>query len=66
MVYVSENAEKSMDDLQVVEDNRLNQIKNKLESFLDELEGSYDKEKRAKATIEKERRKVEGHAKNCC
>ena len=63
--HVSENAAKSMEDLQVAEDkvNHLNQIKNKLESTLDELEGSYEKEKRSKANIEKERRKVEGDLK---
>ena len=55
--HVSENAAKSMEDLQVAEDkvNHLNQIKNKLESTLDELEGSYEKEKRSKSNIEKER-----------
>ena len=63
--HVSENAAKSMEDLQVAEDkvNHLNQIKNKLESTLDELEGSYEKEKRSKANIEKERRTVEGDLK---
>jgi len=63
--HVSENAAKSMEDLQVAEDkvNHLNQIKNKLESTLDELEGSYEKEKRGRANIEKERRKVEGDLK---
>merc|ERR1712079_693047 len=56
--HVSENAAKSMEDLQVAEEKvaNLNQIKNKLESTLDELEGSYEKEKRSKANIEKERR----------
>jgi len=63
--HVSENAAKSMEDLQVAEDkvNHLNQIKNKLESTLDELEGSYEKEKRGRANVEKERRKVEGDLK---
>ena len=63
--HVSENAAKSMEDLQVAEDkvNHLNQIKNKLESTLDELEGSYEKENRSKSNIEKERRKVEGDLK---
>ena len=41
----------------------LNQIKSKLESTLDELEGSLEKEKRARANVEKERRKVEGELK---
>merc|ERR1719238_963861 len=53
--HVSENAAKSMEDLRVAEEKvaHLNQIKNKLESTLDELEGSY----------EKERRKIEGELK---
>merc|ERR1719350_2057145 len=63
--HVSENAAKSMEDLQIAEEKvaHLNQIKNKLESTLDELEGSYEKEKRSKANIEKERRMVEGDLK---
>merc|ERR1719479_856095 len=60
--HISENAAKSTEDLQVAEDkvSQLNQIKSKLESTLDELEGSYEKEKRGRANIEKERRKIEG------
>merc|ERR1712165_472561 len=63
--HVSENAAKSMEDLQVAEEkvNHLGQIKNKLEGTLDELEGSYEKEKRSKANLEKERRKIEGELK---
>merc|ERR1712209_161428 len=63
--HISENAAKSQEDLQVAEDkvNHPNQIKNKLESTLDELEGSYEKEKRGRANIEKERRKIEGELK---
>merc|ERR1719288_37254 len=63
--HISENAAKSTEDLQVAEDkvNHLNQIKNKLESTLDELESSYEKEKRGRANIEKERRKIEGELK---
>merc|ERR1719468_104689 len=63
--HLSENASKAGEDLQVAEDkvNHLNQIKNKLESTLDELEGSLDKEKRGRANVEKERRKVEGELK---
>merc|ERR1711884_911605 len=55
--HISENAAKSQEDLQVAEDkvNHLNQIKNKLESTLDELEGSYEKEKRGRANVERER-----------
>merc|ERR1719340_440453 len=53
--HVSENAAKSAEDLQVAEEKvaHLNQIKSKLESTLDELEGSF----------EKERRKIEGELK---
>merc|ERR1712024_308049 len=63
--HISENAAKSQEDLQVAEDkvNHLNQIKNKLESTLDELESSYEKEKRGRADVEKERRKIEGELK---
>merc|ERR1712083_646099 len=38
-------------------------VKKKLESTLDELDAGYEKEIRARATIEKERRKVEGELK---
>merc|ERR1712209_288946 len=63
--HISENAAKAQEDLQVAEDKvgHLNQIKNKLESTLDELESSYEKEKRGRANIEKERRKIEGELK---
>merc|ERR1712203_241507 len=51
--HVSENAAKAGEDLQVAEDkvNHLNQIKNKLEQTLDELEGSLDKEKEEEAML---------------
>merc|ERR1711881_354787 len=54
-----------MGDLGAAEDKvaHLNQIKSKLESTLDELESSLEKEKRARANVEKERRKVEGDLK---
>merc|ERR1719493_159568 len=63
--HISENAAKSMEDLQVAEDkvNHLLNIKKKLESTLDELEGSYEKEKRGRTQAEKERRKIEGELK---
>merc|ERR1719354_104073 len=63
--HVSEVAAKSSEDLQVVSDkvDHMNSIKQKLEQTLDELEGSLDKEKRARAATEKERRKVEGELK---
>ena len=41
----------------------MSKIKNKLESTLDELEGSLEKEKRARANVEKERRRIEGELK---
>merc|ERR1712012_1317481 len=52
--HISENAAKSQEDLQVAEDkvNHLNQIKNKLESTLDELNDSLSREKRARGDIE--------------
>ena len=58
-------AAKSQEDLQVAEDKvaHLNQIKNKLESTLDELEGSYEKEKRGRANVEQEGREIEGELK---
>ena len=63
--HVSDNAAKSAEDLGVAEDkvSHLNQIKSKLESTLDELESSLEKEKRGRANVEKERRKVEGELK---
>merc|ERR1712061_214966 len=56
--HVSENAAKSAEDLGAAEDKvaHLNQIKSKLESTL-------EKEKRGRANVEKERRKVEGELK---
>merc|ERR1719516_575793 len=38
-------------------------VKSKLESTLDDMEGSLEKEKRARAGVEKERRKLEGELK---
>merc|ERR1711992_389370 len=63
--HISENAAKSMEDMQVAEDKvaHLNQIKNKLESTLDELESSHEKEKRGRANVEKERKRIEGELK---
>merc|ERR1711899_100537 len=57
-----ENGAKAMEDLQVVQDKveHLAKIKGKLESTLDELNDSLAREKRARADIEKQRRKVEG------
>merc|ERR1719509_285803 len=63
--HIGENASKSAEDLGVAEDkvSHLNQIKSKLESTLDELESSLEKEKRNRGNVEKERRKIEGELK---
>merc|ERR1719391_1384339 len=63
--HLTECGAKSSDDLQVASDkvDHLAKIKQKLESALDELEASVEKEKRARAGVEKERRKVEGELK---
>jgi len=65
--HVQENAAKSSEDLQVASDkvDHLMKVKTKLESTLDELEASHEKEKRSRANIEKERRKIEGELKIC-
>merc|ERR1719153_749005 len=57
-----ENGAKAMEDLQVVQDkvNHMANIKTKLEQTLDELNDSLAREKRGRADIEKQRRKVEG------
>merc|ERR1711976_310101 len=53
------------DDLHVAEEKvaHLNDIKAKLESTLDELEGGVAGEKRARAGVDSQRRKVEGELK---
>ena len=55
--HIGDNAAKSSEDLAVADEkvNHLSQIKKKLESTLDELESSLEKEKRARATVEKDR-----------
>merc|ERR1712223_809972 len=60
--HLGENASKSIEDLQAAEEKveHLNRIKSKLEMTLDELNDSLAREKRARADIEKQRRKVEG------
>merc|ERR1712128_242727 len=62
---VAEHSAKSSEDLLSAEEkvNHLISVKNKLEGTLDELEGCYEKEKRSRATLEKEKRKVEGELK---
>merc|ERR1712226_1481295 len=59
--HISENGAKSAEDLQAANDKveHLNKVKSKLESTLDELESSVEKEKRARAGVEKERSRKE-------
>merc|ERR1719266_2413155 len=63
--HASENAAKSLEDLQAAEDkvDHLNKIKAKLEQTLDELHDSLEREKRGRADIEKTRRRAEGELK---
>merc|ERR1711876_51362 len=63
--HMGEVSAKATEDLQTAGDkvNHLANIKSKLESTLDELEDSHNKEKRGRADIEKNRRKLEGELK---
>merc|ERR550539_1654079 len=63
--HISENAAKSLEDLQASEDkvDHLSKIKAKLEATLDELQGGLAGEKRGRADIDKTRRRVEGDLK---
>merc|ERR1719347_2012460 len=63
--YISETQAKSNDDMISVNEKveHLASIKSKLESTLGELEGGLDKEKKSRATLEKQKRKVEGDLK---
>jgi len=65
--HISENSAKSSEDLQGASDkvDHLMKIKSKLESTLDELESSFEKEKRSRGNVDKERRKIEGELKIC-
>eukprot|EP00092_Neocalanus_flemingeri_P025761 GFUD01027927.1.p1 GENE.GFUD01027927.1~~GFUD01027927.1.p1 ORF type:complete len:1944 (-),score=601.81 GFUD01027927.1:168-5999(-) len=65
--HISENGAKSSEDLQGATDKveHLMNVKSKLEATLDELESSFEKEKRSRGAIEKERRKIEGELKIC-
>merc|ERR1719189_1072331 len=58
--HIGENSAKAMEDLQVAQDKveHLAKIKTKLEQTLDELNDSLAREKRARADIEKQRRKA--------
>merc|ERR1712055_1173786 len=63
--HISENSAKSSEDLQIATEKveHLMKVKSKLEATLDELESSFEKEKRSRGAIEKERRKIEGELK---
>ena len=63
--HISETSAKSSEDLQVAEDKvtHLTRVKSKLESTLDDLESSVEKEKRARGVGDKDRRKIEGELK---
>ena len=63
--HISENQAKSSEDLQSADEKvaHLTSVKSKLESTLDEIEGSVEKEKRSRGNLEKERRKMEGELK---
>merc|ERR1712200_335471 len=62
---IGDTQAKAYDDLHVAEEKvaHLNDIKAKLESTLDELEGGGAGEKRARAGVDSQRRKVEGELK---
>merc|ERR1719323_1589476 len=62
---IGDNQAKAMEDLQAAQEkvNHLNSIKSKLESTLDELEDGANREKRGRADVEKQRRKIEGELK---
>jgi chromosome segregation ATPase len=63
--HIADTQAKSSEDLTSADEKvgHLSSIKKKLESTLDELEGSLDKEKRTRAQVEKQRRTVEGELK---
>merc|ERR1711936_554598 len=63
--HMGEVSAKATEDLQSTQDkvDHLSNIKSKLESTLDELEDACNKEKRSRADIEKQRRKLEGELK---
>merc|ERR1712045_451869 len=63
--HLSATQAKSAEDLIAAEEKvkHLSQVKSQLESTLDQLEGGFDKEKKARATIEKQKRKIEGDLK---
>merc|ERR1712128_294256 len=63
--YMQESQAKSSDELNQAEEkvDNLNKIKVKLEVTLDDLEDSYEREKKSRLDMDKQRRKVEGDLK---
>merc|ERR1719213_89304 len=63
--HLSSTQAKSAEDLVSAEEkvHHLNQFKSQLESTLDQLEGGLDKEKKSRASTEKQKRKIEGDLK---
>merc|ERR1719402_939813 len=63
--HIAETQAKSNDDSLSINEKvaHLTSVKSKLESTLDELENGLDKEKKNRATVEKQKRKVEGDLK---
>merc|ERR1711970_936416 len=63
--HIGETQAKSNDDMIAANEKvgHLSSIKSKLESTLGELEGGLDKEKKSRATLEKQKRKAEGDLK---
>merc|ERR1719348_1703797 len=63
--FLAEGQAKSNEDLIAANEkvDHMANVKTKLEGTLDELEGSLDKEKKSRATLEKQKRKVEGDLK---
>merc|ERR1712117_291036 len=59
--HLSATQAKSNEDLIGAEEKvkHLSQVKSQLESTLDQLEGGFDKEKKSRATIEREKRDIE-------
>merc|ERR1719490_399474 len=60
--HLSSTQAKSAEDLISAEEKvgHLNQVKSQLESTLDQLESGFDKEKKGRASTEKQKRKIEG------
>merc|ERR1712128_36454 len=63
--YMQESQAKSSDELTQAEEkvDHLNKVKVKLEVTLDDLEDSYEREKKSRLDMDKQRRKIEGDLK---